>query len=162
MVSEGSNCSGGHALNQPFAPDVDDDDDETLHRRPANRSIESIDDGQVKGKSLEQLDRSSGISVDRMGSVYIADQETRRLMRWLKGAKEGEVMVGGSGEGSQTNQLNQLISFSFFLNDQANFYVVDVDNDRIQRFDIELILETNTNDKEETMIHNCSKKEKSR
>ncbi|CAF1518029.1 unnamed protein product [Adineta ricciae] len=93
--------------------------------------------GQVKGKSLEQLDRSSGISVDRMGSMYIADQETHRVMRWLKGAKEGEVMVGGSGEGSQTNQLNQLISFSFFLDDQANLYVVDVDNDRIQRFDIE-------------------------
>ena len=37
--------------------------------------------------------------------MYIADQETHRLMRWLKGAKEGEVIVGGSGEGSQNNQL---------------------------------------------------------
>ena len=90
--------------------------------------------GQGKGKSLEQLDRSSGISIDRMGSVYIADQETHRLMRWLKGAKEGEVKDDGNGEGSQTIQL---ISFSFFLDDQANLYVVDVNNDRIQRFDIE-------------------------
>ena len=39
MVSEGSNCSGGHALNQPFAPDVDDDD-ETLFI--ADRLIDRI------------------------------------------------------------------------------------------------------------------------
>ena len=65
-----------------------------------------------------------------MGSVYVADQENHRVMLWKKGAKEGEVIVGGNGRGVQNNQLNR--PGSILLDDQKNLYVVDRDNNRVQ------------------------------
>ncbi|CAF1016230.1 unnamed protein product, partial [Rotaria magnacalcarata] len=34
-------------------------------------------------------------------------------MRWPKGATHGSVIVGGNGEGGQSNQLNGPIGLSF-------------------------------------------------
>ena len=38
-----------------------------------------------------------GLFVDSMGSVYVVDQGNDRVMRWLRDAKEGSVIVGGNG-----------------------------------------------------------------
>ena len=53
-------------------------------------------------------------------------------MRWLKDAKEGKLLVGGTGRGSESNQLSSPASISFDV--QGHLYVVDRHNDRIQRF----------------------------
>lgn len=70
-----------------------------------------------------------------MGKLYVADQWNHRVMCWLKGAKRGEVIVGGDGEGSQNNQLSRPASIS--IDNQGNLYVVDRDNHRIQRFELQ-------------------------
>ncbi|CAF1519137.1 unnamed protein product, partial [Adineta steineri] len=44
-------------------------------------------------------------------------------MRWCEGKKEGEIVVGGSGEGSQSNQLYGPCGLSF--DDEGNIYVAD-------------------------------------
>jgi DNA-binding beta-propeller fold protein YncE len=56
-------------------------------------------------------------------------------MRWVKGATKGSVIVGGNGEGEQSNQLNHPIGLSF--DRHGNLYVVDSDNDRVQKFNID-------------------------
>jgi DNA-binding beta-propeller fold protein YncE len=56
-------------------------------------------------------------------------------MRWVKGATEGSVIVGGNGVGGQSNQLNQPVSLSF--DRHGNLYVVDQGNHRVQKFDID-------------------------
>ena len=56
-------------------------------------------------------------------------------MRWMKGATEGELLLGGNIEGSQKNQFNLPASIS--SDGQGNLYVVDRDNHRIQRFDLQ-------------------------
>ena len=45
-------------------------------------------------------------------------------MRWLKGSKEGTIIVGGNGEGEQSNQLSYPTGLSF--DREGNLYVVDV------------------------------------
>ena len=70
-----------------------------------------------------------------MGLVYVVDQGNDRVMRWLKGAKEGEMLVGGKGRGSANEQFDQPASIS--LDARGNLYVVDRDNHRVQRFDVQ-------------------------
>ena len=77
--------------------------------------------------------RPSGIIVDRVGTVYVADQWNHRVMRWLKGAQQGEVILGEGGQGSGNNQLSLPASISF--DSQGNLYVADRANHRIQRFE---------------------------
>jgi hypothetical protein len=56
-------------------------------------------------------------------------------MRWVKGATQGSVIVGGNGEGEKSNQLNGPIGLSF--DRHGNLYVVDWGNYRVQKFNIE-------------------------
>ena len=44
-------------------------------------------------------------------------------MCWSKGSKQGRIIVGGNGEGEQSNQLNYPTGISFDRED--NLYVVD-------------------------------------
>jgi NHL repeat len=54
----------------------------------------------------------------------------------MKGATQGNIIVGGNGEGEQSNQLNRPIGLSF--DRHGNLYVVDYGNHRVQKFNIEL------------------------
>jgi secreted PhoX family phosphatase len=65
----------------------------------------------------------------------VADFGNHRVMRWCKGAGEGRVVVGGNGQGEQSNQFNYPKGLSF--DRQGNLYVVDCDNNRIQKFEID-------------------------
>jgi hypothetical protein len=55
-------------------------------------------------------------------------------MRWLKGATQGSVVVADDGQGGQPNQFNYPSDLSF--DRQNNLYVVDNDNNRVQKFNI--------------------------
>ena len=70
-----------------------------------------------------------------MDTVYVADCGNARIMRWMKGATQGNIIVGGNGEGEQSNQLNCPIGLSF--DRHGNLYVVDYGNHRVQKFNID-------------------------
>ncbi|CAF3237730.1 unnamed protein product [Rotaria sp. Silwood2] len=91
--------------------------------------------GGQGGDSLTELCCPRGIVVDQLETVYVADELNNRIMRWPKGAKQGSIVIGGNGKGSNSNQLNYPIGLSF--DRHGNLYVVDSDNSRIQRFDIQ-------------------------
>ena len=61
--------------------------------------------------------------------LYVADSGNHRVMKWVKGAKEGQTIVGRNGRG---NQLEYLTDLSF--DGQNNLYIVDKNNHRIQKF----------------------------
>ncbi|CAF2201461.1 unnamed protein product, partial [Rotaria magnacalcarata] len=82
-----------------------------------------------------QLYYPYGIFVDTLGTLYVADQENHRVMRWTQGAKQGTVIVGGNGQGAGANQLKYPRGVSF--DRHGNLYVVDMGNNRVQRFSIE-------------------------
>jgi DNA-binding beta-propeller fold protein YncE len=75
-----------------------------------------------------------GVVVDQLGTVYVAEEGNARIMRWVKGATQGSVIVGGNGGGGQSNQLKEPIGLSF--DRQGNLYVVDNGNHRVQKFNI--------------------------
>jgi DNA-binding beta-propeller fold protein YncE len=56
-------------------------------------------------------------------------------MRWLKGSREGSIIIGGNGCGQQPNQFNYHRGLSF--DRRGNLYVADFNNHRIQKFDID-------------------------
>ncbi|CAF3877326.1 unnamed protein product [Rotaria sp. Silwood1] len=76
-----------------------------------------------------------GVVVDQLGTVYVADDGNNRIMRWPKGARQESVIVGGHGEGGQSNQLNRPIGLSF--DRHGNLYAVDCGNHQVQKFNIE-------------------------
>ncbi|CAF4256974.1 unnamed protein product, partial [Adineta steineri] len=50
-----------------------------------------------------------------------------------EGDEEGEIVVGGNGWGNQSNQLDSPQGLSF--DKEENFYVVDKNNHRIQKYE---------------------------
>jgi hypothetical protein len=85
--------------------------------------------------NLSRLSFPQGLVVDQLGTIYVADRENHRIMRWLKGTTQGSVVVGGNGVGEEPNQFRNPYSLSF--DRFGNLYVTDTENDRVQRFNIE-------------------------
>ncbi|CAF4425972.1 unnamed protein product, partial [Rotaria magnacalcarata] len=92
--------------------------------------------GQGQGNALTQLSSPQGIFVDTLGTLYVADSLNDRVIRWTQGDKKQDtVIVGGNGRGAGANQFNVPIGLSF--DRQGNLYVVDWNNNRVQRFSTE-------------------------
>ena len=53
----------------------------------------------------------------------------------MKGATQGNIIVGGNGRGEKSNQLNWPVGLSF--DRHGNLYVVDYRNHRVQKFNID-------------------------
>jgi len=56
---------------------------------------------------------------------------------WSSGSEEGRIVVGRNEYGQQPNQFNYSIRLSF--DDQGNLYVVDYNNNGVQKFNIDSI-----------------------
>ena len=70
-----------------------------------------------------------GVAVDQNGSVYVADSNNQRLMKWSANATEGVVVFGSNGIGNRTDQLN--LPAALFRDRNGTIFVVDERNDRI-------------------------------
>jgi sugar lactone lactonase YvrE len=67
----------------------------------------TIAGGNGQGNQSNQLSSPSDIYVDDDDQcIYIADCKNHRIVAWKLGAKIGQVVAGGNGEGNRTNQLN--------------------------------------------------------
>ncbi|CAF4122139.1 unnamed protein product, partial [Adineta steineri] len=53
---------------------------------------------------------------------------------WGEGKEEGEIVMGGNGEGNLPGQLNGPRGLSF--DNEGNLYVADRSNHRIQKFEM--------------------------
>ncbi|CAF2133991.1 unnamed protein product, partial [Rotaria magnacalcarata] len=92
--------------------------------------------GQGAGSSLTKLYYPLGLFVDSVGTLYVVDSWNYRVMRWTQGdKKEGTIIAGGNGTGAGANQFNYPVGLSF--DRHGNLYVVDSNNNRVQRFSIE-------------------------
>ncbi|CAF4191070.1 unnamed protein product, partial [Adineta steineri] len=61
--------------------------------------------GNGPGNQLNQLNQPRGIHVDN-DSIYIADTDNHRVVRWEFSADKGEIVAGGTGPGHELYQLN--------------------------------------------------------
>ncbi|CAF1375703.1 unnamed protein product [Didymodactylos carnosus] len=98
--------------------------------------------GEGRGDGVNQLENPQDVTVDPQDayhiyvdeeeSVYVADHENHRIMKWKKGASEGEVVAGGNGRGRNLNQL--CYPSSVYVDRRKSVYVTDTINDRIVRW----------------------------
>jgi sugar lactone lactonase YvrE len=64
--------------------------------------------GHGKGNQSNQLYYPKGIYVDDDDQcIYIVDYWNNRIVEWKLGAKMGQVVAGGNGQGNRTDQLNK-------------------------------------------------------
>ncbi|CAF1221230.1 unnamed protein product [Adineta steineri] len=88
--------------------------------------------GNGQGSERNQLNNPGFIFVDDDQSVYVADKDNHRVVKWRKDAKEGTVVAGGNGQGRNLNQLSS--PYGVIVDDLDQIYVADLGNDRIMRW----------------------------
>ena len=89
--------------------------------------------GNGRGNQLNQLNGPSYIFIDRKETVYVSDCLNHRVMKWLKGAREGIVIAGEQDEDS-LNQLNH--PQGLVVNEIGDIYVADWGNSRIMSWSL--------------------------
>ena len=72
---------------------------------------EAVAGGHGQGSAFNQLHFPFGLDIDDDdGSVFIADTDNHRIVRWEPGARQGEIIAGGNGRGSRTDQMDQPVA----------------------------------------------------
>lgn len=66
--------------------------------------------GFGRGSALNQLNYPSGFDIDENGTLFIADINNHRIMRWKRDDRQGKLIAGEKGRGNQTDQLDQPIA----------------------------------------------------
>jgi sugar lactone lactonase YvrE len=85
------------------------------------------------GNSSTTLNSPTGVTLDPMGNVYVADALNNRIQFFMSDQSEGTTIVGITDtSGSNSTQLNT--PYTVRLDSQLNLYVVDMGNDRILKF----------------------------
>jgi DNA-binding beta-propeller fold protein YncE len=90
----------------------------------------------VAGTGLNQLNSPGGIWVTADGqTLYVADYNNNRVMKWTIGATQGSVVAGSaSGVAGNTNQLLDGPGDAALDPTETYLYVSDYYNHRVQRF----------------------------
>ena len=84
--------------------------------------------GNSCGNRSNQLCFPRYAFIDQSDSVYVSDDASGRILRWIKGSTQPIL-------GNASNQLNGGGAISF--DREGNLYVVDFGNHRVQRFSID-------------------------
>ena len=92
--------------------------------------------GNGLGTSFNQLYYPRSVYVDSFGTVYVSDTANHRIMKWVKNARNGTLVVGVTGlTGTTSSRLNNPYGIRF--DGSGNLYVADYTNNRVQRFAID-------------------------
>ncbi|CAF1040229.1 unnamed protein product [Adineta steineri] len=89
--------------------------------------------GNGEGQKLNQLDGPQGIFIENDKSIYIADTENHRIVKWKSNSNTGQIIASGNGKGNQNYQLNDPIDLIFDKNNNS-FIVSDAGNGRVIRY----------------------------
>ena len=72
------------------------------------QNAKTVAGGNGEGNQLNQLSYPHGIYVDHheQQSIYIADLNNHRIVKWKLGENSGQIAAGGNGQGDSIYQLN--------------------------------------------------------
>ena len=87
----------------------------------------------VIGSSSTLLSFPTGVTLDPMGNMYVADAGNHRVQFYLAGQTTGTTIAGITGL-SGTNSTQLYNPYSVRLDSQLNLYVADANNHRVQKF----------------------------
>jgi sugar lactone lactonase YvrE len=87
------------------------------------------------GKTLNRLQCPSSVTIDRDGTMYIADTGNHWIMHWHPNAPSGVCLAGCST--SEGNTTDELAAPRDLIHDwQGNLLVADTGSNRVQHFDM--------------------------
>ncbi|CAF3852060.1 unnamed protein product [Adineta steineri] len=89
--------------------------------------------GNGRGQELNQLYNPWGIFIDNDKSVYIADSDNHRIVKWKLNSNTGEIIAGGNGKGNENNQLNDPVDI-IFDKENNSFIISEWGNRRVIRY----------------------------
>jgi DNA-binding beta-propeller fold protein YncE len=84
------------------------------------------------GSDLASLDYPIDIFIDCYDTLFIADGNNNRIVKYYANATSGILVAGGSVAGSSASQLNQPKGIA--VDEVGNVFVGDTSNYRIQEF----------------------------
>lgn len=97
-------------------------------------TVAGLSNGTMGNDSSSLNNPLNAIVDEKTQIVYVADMYNHRIMRWLPGAKQGDIIAGLGGTGNSNDQLKQPADLKFDL--EGNLYVSDLQNHRVQRFQL--------------------------
>lgn len=96
-------------------------------------SLLAGDSSGMSGSSSTLLNGPRSVTFDSQGNMYVADTGNHRIQLFKVGETAGITIAGVTGKNDSTASLLNN-PYSAKLDNQGNLYVVDTDNQRIQKF----------------------------
>ena len=136
--TEGTVLAGGKGsgnrldqLNQPMNFVVDKSADNLIICDHGNRRVVrwSRRNNSEQGEVLLDNIRCSGLALDEESNLYVSNTQNHDVRRYLPGDRNGTVVAGGNGKGSDLNQLQ--VPIDLFVDREQNVYVSDNNNHRV-------------------------------
>ncbi|CAF1653059.1 unnamed protein product [Rotaria magnacalcarata] len=94
---------------------------------------DTIAGGNGAGTAINQLARPSSLYIDHDRSIFIADSDNHRIVRWKNGATQGEIVAGGHGEGYRNEHLYS--PTDLIIDDERDSLIIcDYNNLRLVRW----------------------------
>ena len=85
------------------------------------------------GKNATSLNFATGVTLDPMGNLYVADRNNHRIQLFMNGQFEG-ITIAGVANVSGNNATLLSAPWTVAFDSQLNFYVADSNNHRVQKF----------------------------
>ncbi|CAF0799473.1 unnamed protein product [Adineta ricciae] len=96
-----------------------------------NRRIVQWFNDQNQRVLIENID-CFGLAMDKYGYLYVSDTVKNEVRQWTIGEKEGALVAGGNGQGSQLNQFS--LPTYLFVDEKQSVYVSDYNNHRVMKW----------------------------
>lgn len=124
----------GLAIDKEQSLYVSDWEKHEVRRYRSGSAIgEVVAGGNASGDGLHQLNGPWGIFVESIDqTIYVADRNNCRVMKWMKNAREGVVVAGGHGLGNSLKHLHY--PTGLFVDLFHSVYVAELLNHRIVRW----------------------------
>ncbi|MFD1143457.1 hypothetical protein ACFQ4C_20190 [Larkinella insperata] len=72
------------------------------------------------------------VFVDHQKNIYVLEDGSQRVQKWVPGATAGVTVAGGNGKGSEMNQF--FSPSSIWVDESGSVYVVDYAKNRVQKW----------------------------
>ncbi|CAF0762760.1 unnamed protein product [Adineta ricciae] len=150
VAGSGTAGNGSSQLNTPYGLSLDEKNSILYVTDMKNSRIQKIflnqnstvgvtvAGGNGAGCALNQLNFPQGVTFSQKdGSIYVADTNNNRIVRWRINATEGVVVAGSLNcmVGTTSVLLNSPFDLKFGAN-ETFLFVADMYNNRVQRFQL--------------------------
>lgn len=88
--------------------------------------------GNDIGFELNQLSSPDGFFLDKDNTIYIADCNNHRIMKWINGASNGIIVAGSNQAGNRTNEFDYPIDLT--VDQNGTMYITDFGNQRVLKW----------------------------